>query len=100
MRRMLKRSRRRSPVPTMRFVAVKSADQQAILMLHKVRDLLVRQRTMLINALRGHLAEFGIVTACGPAGVKAAIVELQSMQDSLPSLARIALRRLIDQLER
>ncbi len=58
--------------PTMRFVAVKSMDQQAVLMLHKVRDLLVRQRTMLINALRGHLAEFGIVTARGPAGVKAA----------------------------
>ena len=86
--------------PTMRFVAVKSMDQQAILMLHKVRDLLVRQRTMLINALRGHLAEFGIVTARGPAGVKAAIVELHAMQDSLPCLARMALRRLIDQLER
>src|SRR6187455_2191527 len=51
--------------PTMRFVAVKSMDQQAVLMLHKVRDLLVRQRTMLINALRGHLAEFGVVTARG-----------------------------------
>lgn len=86
--------------PTMRFVAVKSMDQQAILMLHRVRDLLVRQRTMLINALRGHLAEFGIVTARGPAGVKAAIVELHAMQDSLPPLARMALRRLIDQLER
>src|SRR6185437_660134 len=41
--------------PTMRFVAVKTVDQQAVLMLHKTRDLLVRQRTMLINALRGHL---------------------------------------------
>ena len=45
--------------PTMRFVAVKTVDQQSVLMLHKVRDLLVRQRTMLINALRGHIAEFG-----------------------------------------
>ena len=43
--------------PTMRFVAVKSKAQQAVLMLHKTRDLLVRQRTMLINALRGHLGE-------------------------------------------
>jgi Transposase len=51
--------------PTMRFVAVKTAEQQAILMLHKVRDLLIRQRTMLINALRGHLAEFGIIAAYG-----------------------------------
>jgi transposase len=85
--------------PTMRFVAVKSMDQQAILMLHKVRDLLVRQRTMLINALRGHLAEFGVVTARGPAGVKAAIVELHAMQDSLPPLARMAFHRLIGRLE-
>jgi transposase len=85
--------------PTMRFVAVKSVDQQAMLMLHKVRDLLVRQRTMLINALRGHLAEFGIVTARGPAGLKAAIVELHALQASLPPLARIAFRRLTDQLE-
>lgn len=51
--------------PTMRFVAVKTTDQQAVLMLHKVRDLLVRQRTMLVNALRGHLAEFGIIAARG-----------------------------------
>jgi transposase len=84
--------------PTMRFVAVKSLDQQAILMLHKVRDLLVRQRTMLINALRGHLAEFGVVAARGPAGVKAAIAELHEIQDSLPALARIALHGLIDRL--
>ena len=84
--------------PTMRFVAVKSMDQQAVLMLHKVRDLLVRQRTMLINALRGHLAEFGVVTARGPAGVKAAIAELHGMQDSLPPLARMALHGLLDRL--
>src|SRR6202047_5399309 len=62
--------------PTMRFVAVKTVDQQSVLMLHKVRDLLVRQRTMLINALRGHLAEFGIVAARGPGGVTAAIMAL------------------------
>lgn len=43
--------------PTMRFVALKSVDQQAVLMLHKSRDLMVRQRTMLIDALRGHLAD-------------------------------------------
>jgi len=61
--------------PTMRFVAVKTLEQQAVLMLHKVRDLLVRQRTMLINALRGHLAEFGIIAARGPRGVTAAIAD-------------------------
>jgi len=84
--------------PTMRFVAVKTVGQQSVLMLHKVRDLLVRQRTMLINALRGHLAEFGVVTARGPAGVKA-IEELHQMQDGLPALARIAFQRLVDRLE-
>jgi hypothetical protein len=46
----------------MRFVPVKDAEQQAVLMLHRARSLLVRQRTMLINALRAHLAEFGIVS--------------------------------------
>jgi transposase len=84
--------------PTMRFVAVKTAEQQAVLMLHKVRDLLVRQRTMLINALRGHLAEFGIIAARGPGGVTAAIVALHEMQDSMPVLARVALHGLVDQL--
>jgi transposase len=84
--------------PTMRFVAVKTTEQQAVLMLHKVRDLLVRQRTMLINALRGHLAEFGIVAARGPGGVTAAIVELHAAQDNLPVLARVALHGLVDQL--
>jgi transposase len=84
--------------PTMRFVAVKTAEQQAVLMLHKVRDLLVRQRTMLINALRGHLVEFGIIAARGPGGVTAAIVALHEMQDSMPVLARVALHGLVDQL--
>jgi transposase len=51
--------------PSMRFVPVKSAEQQSVLMLHRVRALLIRQRTMLVNALRGHLAEFGIIVAQG-----------------------------------
>lgn len=85
--------------PTMRFVAVKSTDQQAVLMLHKVRDLLVRQRTMLVNALRGHLAEFGIVAAQGAAGVKSAIAQFRTEQADLPELARSAIRRLIGQIE-
>ncbi len=51
--------------PGMRFVPVKSAEQQAILMLHKTRELLVKQQTMSVNALRGHLSEFGIVVAKG-----------------------------------
>ena len=49
----------------MRFVPVKTIDQQAALMLHRTRDLLIRQRTQLINALRAHLAELGMVAAEG-----------------------------------
>lgn len=51
--------------PTMRFVPVKSAEQQAALMLHPVRELLVRQRTILVTAIRAHLAEFGIIAPQG-----------------------------------
>ncbi len=55
--------------PTMRFVQVKSAEQQSRLTLHRTRDLLIRQRTQLINALRAHMAELGIVAAQGNAGL-------------------------------
>ena len=51
--------------PSMRFVAVKSADQQAALCLHRARDLLVRQRTQSVNMIRGLLAEFGVVIPKG-----------------------------------
>ena len=58
--------------PSMRFVPIKSIDQQALLMLHRTRDLLIRQRTQLINALRAHLAEFGLVAETGREGLRAA----------------------------
>lgn len=67
--------------PTMRFVAVKSADQQSILMLHRTRDLLVRQRTMLINSLRGQMAEFGLVVPQGVSKLK----ELSELIETTPS---------------
>jgi len=51
--------------PHIVFVPIKNEEQQAILMLHRTRDLLVRQRAMLVNAIRAHLAEFGIVAAQG-----------------------------------
>ena len=51
--------------PSMRFVPVKSAEQQGVLTVHRSRDLLVRQRTMLRNAIRGLLGEFGIIAAQG-----------------------------------
>ena len=57
--------------PTMRFVPVKTVEQQAALTMLGVRDLLVKQRTMLINAIRGHAAEFGVTAAKEPALAKA-----------------------------
>lgn len=57
--------------PGMRFVAVKSEDRQGALILHRSRALLIRQRTMLVNALRGHMAEFGIVAPKGIWNIKA-----------------------------
>ena len=84
--------------PTMRFVAVKTREQQGVLMLHKTRDLLVRQRTALLNALRAHLAEYGIVTATGPGGVSTLTKLLREEQDALPPHARAALSSLVEQL--
>ena len=85
--------------PTMRFAAVKSAEQQSVLMLHRARELLVRQRTMLINALRGHCGEFGIVAAQGAPKVAALIEVIEDPEDErLPVLAREALGSLVGQL--
>ena len=85
--------------PTMRFAAVKSADQQAVLMLHRSRELLVRQRTMLINALRGHCGEFGMIAAQGARKVAALIEVIEDPDDCrLPALARDALGSLVAQL--
>ena len=55
--------------PSMRFVPIKSVEQQSALMLHRTRDLLIRRRTQLINALRAHLAELGLVAAKGHEGL-------------------------------
>src|ERR1700719_274280 len=72
--------------PTMRYVAVKTEEQQARAMLFRTRDLLVRQRTQLINALRGHLAEHGVVSPQGPANVKGLAEAIESDMTSLPLL--------------
>jgi transposase len=85
--------------PTMHFASVKSADQQSALMLHRARELLVRQRTMLINALRGHCSEFGIVVSQGAVRVNELIAIIEDTNDArLPSLAREALGALVAQL--
>jgi transposase len=85
--------------PTMRFVAVKTAEQQSLMMLHRTRSLLIRQRTMLVNAIRAHLAEFGIVAPVGLRGVKRLVSVVSDPTDErLPSLARICLGSLIASL--
>jgi len=87
--------------PNMRFVPVKSTDQQAVLMLHRTRALLIRQQTMLANAFRAHLAEFGVVVAQGIRQVRALIEKVFSEGADtldLPALARSALRPFVAQL--
>ena len=86
--------------PTMRFVPVKSTMQQSILIVHRTRHLLIRQRTQIINALRGHLAEFGIVAAKGARRVKDLIrIMAEDDNDRLPPFARDYLAVMVRQLE-
>jgi transposase len=85
--------------PTMRFVPIKTADQQALLMLHRTRDLLVRQRTQLINAIRAHLAELGLVAAQGRDGLKTLIGIVMDEASRVPGLARRSLQALLGQLD-
>jgi transposase len=86
--------------PSMRFVPVKSEDQQAVLMLHRTRALLVGQRTALICALRGHLAEFGLVSPTGPRNLPPLLAILADEADaSVPTLARRALAPLVQQID-
>jgi transposase len=85
---------------TMRFVPIKSADQQAATMVLKTRDLLVRQKTQAINALRAHLSEFGIIAGIGTTKVAALIAIVRDGDDTrLPDVARIALAEIADQIE-
>lgn len=85
--------------PSMRFVGIKSVDQQAILVLHRSRDLLVRQRTMLSNALRGHMAEFGVVEKQGMAGTMLLAGVIGDENDGrIPDLARPALAGMVAHL--
>jgi transposase len=84
--------------PTMRFVPVKSAEQQAALTMLGVRDLLVKQRTMLINAIRGHAAEFGVTVAKGPKQVIELLKRLAT-EEGVPALAREMVSMLASQLD-
>ena len=84
--------------PTMRFVPAKTVDQQAVLMMHRARNLLVRQRTMLVNALRAHMAEFGIIAPQGLRHVSDLVEEISREGAQLPALARSILQTIVDQL--
>jgi hypothetical protein len=86
--------------PTMRFVRIKTAEQQGQLMQHRTRDLLMRQRTQLINALRVHLAELGIVAAQGDKGLEELLAIVPDDRDQrLPVDGRASVIVLAAQLE-
>ena len=86
--------------PTMRFVPIKTPEQQSVLMLHRTRQLFVRQRTMLINAIRAHLSEFGIVAGVGRNGVEVLLELIATGEDKrVPAAARECLMALAAQLE-
>lgn len=83
--------------PHMAFVPIKTEAQQAALMMHRVRDLLVRQRTMLINGLRSHLSEFGVIAPQGRHKVKQLVATLNEVD--IPDLVRTTLGYMAKQIE-
>jgi transposase len=83
----------------MRFVPIKSIEQQAAMMLHRTRALLLRQRTQLINAVRGHLAEFGLVARRGTRNIRELAELIRDTEpDKLPDAARAMLVLLLEQI--
>ena len=86
--------------PTMRFVGIKTPEQQSAMMLHRVRLILSRQRTQLSNALRAHLAEFGIVAPIGRGGLDRLLdVIADAEDDRIPAGVRACLEMLMAQLD-
>jgi transposase len=85
------------PIVQARFVPIKTVEQQAALTMLGARDLLIKQRTMLINAIRGHAAEFGITVAKGPKQMPELLPRLAS-DEGVPALAREVIGELADQL--
>ena len=84
--------------PTMRFVEVKSPEQQSIMVLHRVRQMLMRQRIQLSNAIRGHMAEFGLVAPIGREGLQS-LVALAEGDGRVPEEAGVCLGLLASQLQ-
>ena len=86
--------------PSMRFAPIKTTEQQSALMIHRARDLLIRQRTMLVNALRGHLAEFGLIEAQGLHKVaKLIAIVLDEKDRRISDIARRVLKVIVSQIE-
>jgi transposase len=85
--------------PTMRFVTPKSAEAQGAAVVFRTRDLLVRQRTQLINALRGHLMEFGFIVRQGAGHVSKLIDLVADPSSELPPEARPVLAVIADSLQ-
>jgi transposase len=86
--------------PTTRFVPLREVEDQAALGVHRAREMLVKQRTMLINALRGHLAEFGVVAARGHEGAEALCAIVADPEERrIPDLLRAALMTFAGQIE-
>jgi transposase len=85
--------------PTMRFVPIKSAEAQSVLMLHRARHLLVRQRTAQVSAMRAHLAEYGIVAAKGISRLRDLLPVLDAGAGILPELARQTLLLIAQLIE-
>jgi transposase len=84
----------------MRFVETKTPEQQSCLMLHRTRQLFIRQQTAVINAIRAHLAEFGIVAPVGRKGVEQLLVVADGSDQRVPELARACVAALGVQLRR
>src|SRR5206468_9310677 len=96
-----RRSAKRVTRANMRFVETKTPEQQSCLMLHRTRHLFIRQQTSVINAIRAHLAEFGIVAPVGRRGVAALLEVVADVSDNrLPEVARACLAALGAQLRR
>jgi transposase len=86
--------------PSMRFVAVRSIENQAELMRHKAREMLVSQRTQLLNGIRGHLGEIGVIAPQGANAARALVELVEACDESLPIEVCAALAEMIVQLHR
>jgi transposase len=84
--------------PGLRFVKVRSLENQAVLMSHKAREMLVAQRTQLLNGLRGHLAEIGVIAAQGTCNMRSLGVLIHEGDPSIPEAVRTSLLPLVEQI--